>query len=315
VAIMKGTLPYAYFRGNVVPAEQAQISIASHSLQYGMTCFGGIRGFFRDNVIRVFRLQDHWERLMNASRILGMEYYLPFEEFKEIIGKLIAANNFQGDLYFRPFIYSSTERLAPRIPGLTFDLAIYMVELGQYFDPNKGLRLCISSWQKFSDNCLPTKAKAGGCYVNSSLATTEAIRAGYDDALVIDQDGYVVEGSVSNLIMVYRDQAFIPPLGEALLEGVTLRTMIEFLKEAGIEIVRESIDRSMVYCAQELIMVGTAVQVAWVASVDGRPLGKIEDVISKKELGPGPVCRLLREKFAQTIVGTHPRSNEWITLF
>ncbi len=312
---MKGTLPFVYFQGNVVPADQAKISIASHSLQYGMTCFGGIRGYFRDGVMRVFRLADHYERLMNASRILGMGFYLPYEEFHGIIAKMIAMNKCQGDVYFRPFIFSSTERLAPRMPGLSFELAIYMVEMGSYFDPAKGLNLGISSWHKFSDNAMSTKAKAGGCYVNSSMATTDALRAGYDDALMQDHNGHIVEGSVSNIVMVYRDRIVTPPLGEALLEGITLRSVLQLLKDDGYEIAHEPIDRSTLYTCQELMMVGTAVQVSFVASVDGRRIGKIQDVCGDKLLGPGPVCCLLREKFAQIVAGTHARSKEWITEF
>lgn len=312
---MKGTLPYIYFEGKVVAAEEAKISIASHSLQYGLTCFAGIRGFWRDGKTRTFRLKDHHARLMNASRILGMDYYIEFERFHAVLGELIALNRHESDLYIRPFIYSSTQRLAPRIPGLDFDLAIYVVAMGQYFDPSVGLKLCISSWRKFSDNALPTKAKAGGCYVNSSMATTDAIRGGYDDALMLDEEGYVVEGSVSNVILVHRGNIYIPPLAAAQLEGITLRTMAELLEEEGYRIRYEQIDRSMVYICDELIMVGTAVQIAFVASVDGRRIGPIEKVVSDKEAKPGPVCRMLREKYAEVMAGRHAKSSEWLTDF
>lgn len=308
---MKGTLPYIYFRGNVVPAEQAMISVASHSLQYGMTCFGGIRGYWREGQAQLFRLRDHHERLMNASRILGMNYYISYTDFEGVLQQLIQANRPSSDIYIRPFIYSSTVRLAPRMPGLDFDLSVYMVAMGEYFDQNKGLNLGISSWRKFSDSSLPTKAKAGGCYINSSLASTDAVRVGYDDALMLDQDGYVVEGSVSNVLMVYRDKIYVPPIGAAALEGITMRTMVELLEEEGHEIIFQPIDRSMVYTCQELMMLGTAVQIAFVATVDGRHIGPV----ASQEPGPGPVCRFLREKFAEILDGRHRKSREWLTAF
>ncbi len=311
----KPTLPYVYFDKKVVPVEDATVGIACHSLQYGMTCFAGIRGYHRDGKLHVFRLRDHHERLMNSSRILGMGYYISYEDFEAIFTELIAKNAPEGDVYFRPFIFSPTQRLAPRLPGLDFDLAIYLVELDNYFDLSKGLKLAISGWRKFSDNAMPTKAKAGGCYVNSSMATTDAIRNGYHDALLTDDQGYVVEGSVSNMVMIYRDQPVIPPVGSAQLEGITLRTVVDFFREEGIEPIFQNVDRSMIYTCQELLMVGTAVQINFVHSVDGRKIGPIHEVQGDKELGPGKFCLLLRDKFASVLAGTHPRSDEWLTAF
>ncbi len=122
------------------------------------------------------------------------------------------------------------------MPGLTFDLAIYPVEMGAYFDPARGLNLCISGWQKFSDNAMSNKAKAGGCFLNSCMATTEALRNGYDDALMRDMNGNIVEGSVSNILIVYRDRIVVPPLGQPLLEGITMRTALEILRDEGYEL-------------------------------------------------------------------------------
>lgn len=312
---MQGTLPYVFFAGNVCREEEARISIACHSLQYGITCFGGIRGYRHGNTYRIFRLKDHHERLMNSARLLGMNYYMPYDRFAEVIEELIQKNQPKGDLYIRPFIFSPTSRLAPRMPGLDFDLAIYFVEMGTYFDPSKGVKLGISSWRKFSDSMLPTKAKAGGCYVNSSLATTDALRNGYDDALMLDANGYVVEGSVSNLIMVYRDKIFLPDIGSALLEGITMRTVVELLEEENYTIRYGNIDRSMVYSCQELMLVGTAVQINYVESVDGRHIGPIQKVGAGELPGPGPVCQLLRKHFSAIIDGKHAKSKDWLHEF
>lgn len=304
-------MPFAYFNGSLTPLEDANISIASNSLQYGTSCFAGIRGYHVGEKIRLFRLEDHYERFMNASKIMGFNFYIEYEEFKNIIEQLIVKNNPTTDFYIRPFIYSKDLKLSPRPTGLTYELAIYLLPLASYFDQNQGMRLMVSSWRKFNDNSFPTKAKASGCYVNSFLATSEALRCGYDEALMMDQEGAIVEASVANILISYRDRIIMPPIGEALLEGITMRTMIEFIKEEGFELNFERIDRSMIYSCNELLLMGTAAQIAFAASLDGRPIGSYGESPST----PGPVCTLLRAKFADVIAKKHPKHVDWITEF
>ncbi len=188
-------LGYAYFEGKVVSSSEAHVSIAAHSLQYGTTCFGGMRGYLRNGKARLFRLEDHHQRLMNAAKIFGMDFNVSFEEFKDACAKLISSNKPKSDFYLRPFIYSNDEELTPKFCGLQYDFAMYMIALGDYLDTNRGLKLMVSSWKKFSDASISTKAKAGGSYLNSSLARTEAMRNGYDEALVMDDNWNIVEGS------------------------------------------------------------------------------------------------------------------------
>lgn len=300
-------LPFAYFRKDIIPSEQAVISIASHSLQYGTTCFGGIRGYLREGKARVFRLQDHFLRLKNSIKILGMPIEISWDYFSKQIDNLIRANAPKSDFYIRPIFFSENQALSPRFDGLDFDLAIYMMPLAQYFDPNRGLRLMISSWRKISDTMVSTKAKAGGSYINSSLAKTEAKHCGYDEALMTDEEGNVVEASIANIFIVYRDEIFMPEMGSSMLEGITRRTVIDLLKEEGLTVRAERIDRSMVYSCDELILTGTATQVAYAHSVDGREIGQ-GDI-------PGPLCQRLRQKFADIIAMKHPKSSIWITEF
>lgn len=299
---MSTLMPFAYFRKNVVPSQEASISIASHSLQYGTTCFGGIRGYFHEGNVRIFRLQDHYLRLAQAIKILGMQADLTWEHFQQVIFNLIAANQPEGDFYIRPFIFSESQTLTPRFDGLQFDLAIYAFPLNHYFDPDRGLRLMVSSWRKISDASMSTKAKAGGCYVNSALATTEAKRCGYDEALMMDEQGSIVEASVANLFVVYRGEVIMPETGSAMLEGITRRTVIEFLQEEGIPVHSQRIDRSMIYTCDELILTGTAAQVMFAESVDGRSIGT-----------EGPICKTLRQKFRDVIQNQHPKSPVWMT--
>lgn len=301
---VKTMLPYAYFEGQIVPSEQAKISIAAHSLQYGTTCFGGIRGYARDGEFRVFRILDHYERLKNAAKIFGMNFEMSFENFKKAIFELVEANKPESGFYFRPFIYSDDEVLTPKFMGINFKVAIYMIPLADYLDTSRGMRLIVSSWQKFPDSAISTKAKAGGSYLNSSLARTEAMRLGYDEALVMDSNWNIVEGSAENLFIMYRGEAYFPDLGSSMLEGITMRTVLELLKENGIPVRFGRIDRSMIYTCDELLLTGTGAQILFAESVDDR-------IISQEM---GPVCKILREGFESILDMKHPRSNEWVTV-
>jgi branched-chain amino acid aminotransferase len=295
-------MKFAYFEGKIIPMEEAKVSIACNSLQYGISCFAGIRGYVRGGKAYLLRLKDHHARLMCGAKILGMEFSIPYLQFQEAVQELIRVNKPEGDFYLRPFIYSPTEQLAPKLGGLKFTCSIYMVPLGNYFDPAKGMRLMISSWRKFPDSSLPTKAKAGGCYVHAFLASNEAAMSGYDEALVTDQEGYIVEASVANLLMVYRGRLIVPEIGSAQLEGITLRSAVQIIESEGYSISFERIDRSMIYSCDELLLLGTAAQVQFASSVDGRNIGA----------NPGPVCERLRGHFKRVIEGSHPRSQEWL---
>ena len=298
-------MQFAYFHKKIVPIKEATVSIASHSLQYGTTVFGGIRGYYNSGKVKVFRLKDHFERLINGAKTLGMNIQINWEEFEAIIIKLIRTNSPQADFYLRPFFYSEDQTLTPCFDGIDIQLAIYMTPLGHYYDPSRGLRLMISSWRKISDAAMPTKAKAGGCYVNSALARSEANQNGYDDALMMDDQGNVVEASAANIFLVVRGEVVMPDTGSAMLEGITRRTVIEFLEEENIKVRSERIDRSMIYTCDELLVTGTAAQVTFVESVDGRTISKTGK--------PGPMCLLLRNKLEQAIKGNHPKSSDWLT--
>lgn len=297
---------YTYFENKITPSNEAKISISSHSLQYGTTVFGGMRGYKKGNSFRLFRMEDHFERLMNATKIIGMNFEMKFNEFKKIITELIEKNKPDGDFYIRPFVYSDDEVLTPKFNGLNFKIALYMIPLGDYLDSSKGLRLMISSYQKFSDAAISTKAKAGGTYLNSSLARTEANSRGFDEALVMDKDWKIVEGSAENIIVIYRGEAITPPVSASMLEGITWRTCIELLKKHNIPIRYEPIDRSMVYTCDELLLTGTAAQVLYAESVDDR-------IITNGEMGP--ICETLKTDFEKILNNTHSLSKAWISEF
>lgn len=302
--------PFVYFDGQIQPLGNANISIASNSLQYGTTTFCGIRGYYDEGKIGLFRLEDHYQRFMDSSKIMGFNYFIDFKDFESILKAMVQKNELKEDFYIRPFIFSKDQRLGPKPVNLTFELAIFFVKFEHYF-PTNGMRLMISSWRKFSDMSFSTKAKTGGCYVNSFLATGEAIRCGYDEALLSDQEGGIVEASVANILISYRNKLITPPVGAALLDGITLRTVIELLKDENISVSFEKIDRSMIYSCNELILTGTAAQISYAESVDDRIIGGLKE---GKDHGPGPLCIMLREKFDAIVRRKNPKYKHWLTV-
>ena len=209
----------------------------------------------------------------------------------------------------RPFVFCKEPRLSPKKAGLDFDLAIYMLPLADYVSTDGGLKLMSSTYRKYNDSAIPTKAKAGGSYINSFLATSDAQRNGYDDALMFDDTGNVVEVSVANIILIYRDQVIIPDTGNAALEGITVRSALELLEYNGYKINRGKIDRSMVFTADELLVTGTAMKITYAESLDKRPIGQL-DFNAKPEAGK--FHKLLKSEYEKVINGEHELSSEWL---
>lgn len=297
-------LPFSYFNQKIVPHQEAKLSITSQSIQYGATCFAGLRGYHQGSKICLFRIQDHFKRLMNGAKIIGMQIEMELEEFEHILKELIERNKPKKDIYIRPFLYTDDDYVGPRFDRAPFHMAIYMMELSNYMDPNMGLRLMVSSWRKYSDSSISVKAKVGGVYLNSALATTEARNNGYDEALLLDHEDYLCEASIANVLISYQNELYAPQVGGGALDGWTLRTALQILEDENIKVKRELIDRSMIYSADEVILTGTAAQILFAGSVDGRPIGDGQE---------GTTCKLLRKHFKKLIEGTHARSKGWLT--
>lgn len=299
-------LNYAYFNGKIVPFNQANLSISSQSVQYGLTCFAGLRAYKQGEEFSILRLKEHFERFMNGSKILGMVVDLSFETFQNIIQDLISQNKPDVDIYIRPFFYTNDQYLGPRFDREPYQLGVYMQKLKYYLDPHVGLRLMVSSWRKYPDSSISVKAKAGGVYLNSALATTEARKNGYDEALLLDHQDHLCEASLANVIISYRGELYAPNVGAGALDGFTLRTCLSLLEDENIHVKREIIDRSMIYSADEVLLTGTAAQIIFGGSVDGRPIGDGQE---------GKICHLLRSKYKELIDGKHPRSSAWMHKF
>ena len=305
-------MKYAYFKGEVTEFEKAQVSIAAHSLQYGTLAFGGVRGYYRNDKLTVFRWKDHYIRRTTASKMWGVEDFLTWEECRAVIEELIKKNDIKQDFYIRPFVYCPTPRIAPKKPGLDFELAVYMLPMADYGRTDGGIRFMTSTYRKYNDAAIPTKAKAGGAYINSFLATSDAIKNGYDEALMLDDAGNVVEAAVANLLVAYRGRLLIPNTGAAALEGITIRSVVELLEYNGYKVEHERIDRSMIFTAEELLVTGTAMKVTYAESLDGRPIGPIDYSETAK---PGKYCTLLKAEFEKVINNEHELSKEWLEIF
>lgn len=297
--------PYAFFRGKIVPVEEAKVSIMTNALQYGNAVFGGIRGYVgKDKKIYIFRINDHYKRFLSSLSILNRSIKYSQEQLVEISKELVKRNSPKTDCYLRPFAYGAKLGISPNLHGLDFDFSIYMIPLGEYLPLTRGLRLMISSWIRVNDSMIPARAKISGSYVNSSLAKGDASRLGFDDALMMDRDGHITEGSAANFFIV-RDGTLITPSPNCdILEGITRRSIIALAKDLSIPVLEREIDRSEVFIADEAFLCGTGVQVAWVGEVDGRVIGN--GTI-------GPITRKLQKLYFDIVHGEETKYSDWLT--
>ncbi|MBM3709102.1 MAG: branched-chain amino acid transaminase [Actinobacteria bacterium] len=268
---------YAFFQGCIIEISEAKIDIRTNALQYGTATFEGIRSYWneKEKCSYVFRIEDHYKRLFRNANILMIKIKYTVEELISITLDLLKKESYEEDAYIRPFAYNSSLKIGPKLCDMQHDLFIYSIQLGEYLDINKPINVCISSWTRIPDNCIPPRAKISGSYINSALQKTEALLNGYDEAIVLTSNGqHVSEGSAMNLFMVKDSQLVTPPVVDDILEGITRDTIIKIVKDKlGIETQERSIDRTELYTADELFFCGTGAQVSAIGSVDKRPVG------------------------------------------
>ena len=287
--------PFSLLNGNIVPTEQATISIMTNALHYGGGVFGGIKAYETPDGIAIFRLSDHIQRMINSCRILRFPYEADPKKISEQIIGLSQKNKLSGKAYIRPLIYRSDTELSPDISG-EYDLAVYMLKMTTgYLANSDGLSVCVSSWVRNGDNSLPPRTKATGGYLNSSLAIHDARQSGYDSAIMLNQKGEVSEGAVMNLFIVKSGALITPSCDADILEGITRRTILELAGELGIKVIERPVNRSELYSADEVFFCGTAVEISWCKAIDKVVLGKTA----------GPITTKLTEAF-KNLPSTHP---------
>ncbi len=296
----------SYFEGKIVPAEDAKLSVQTHAFQYGTSVFGGIRGYYNPNLenLFVFRIKDHFERLIQSTKIVQLKTDLSPDGLVDITLNLLKQCGYKQNVYLRPIIYTSALQLSPRFHDIKTDVAIYVLRLDDYLDTTNGLSTCISSWRRIEDTMIPTMSKASGGYVNSALAKSEAVQNGFDEAIFLDGRGFVSEGSAENIFIVRNNQLITPSLDSSILEGITRRTIIELAKSLNLKVVERNVTRSELYVADEIFFSGTGVQVAWVKSVDRRVIGSGSI---------GPISKKLQDLFFNVVKGNEKEFSHWCT--
>ena len=294
---------WAYHGGELVKMGEIRLSPATHALNYGTGVFEGIRAYWSESrgTLQVLKMREHYERFEKSCRLLRIELPQTIDELCDLTLEILRRNAPREDTYIRPLAYKSTTSVGVKLMG-DEQLSIFTVPMGNYVELT-GLRCCVSSWRRISDNAIPARAKATGSYLNTALAVDEAQRAGYDDAIFLTQDGKVSEASAANIFLGRKGGLITPPVTADILEGITRDAVMELAgKELGMPVVERDVDRTELYAADEVFLTGTGFQIAPVVEVDGRPVGDREI---------GPVAGRLQELYFKAARGENPDYADW----
>jgi branched-chain amino acid aminotransferase len=296
-----------FFRGQFVPASEAKVSVMTHALHYGTGVFEGIRGNWNEaqGAINIFRMREHYERLLDGCRILLMDIPYSVEDLCNITVELVERNRHDSDIYIRPLAYKSQELVANlKLQDLASDFTLITVPFGNYLGSDR-LRCCTSSWRRVDDPMIPARIKACGIYINSILAKTEATLSGFDEAILLNQDGHVSEGSGENIFMVKNGRIYTPALEDNVLGGITRDTVMQLSRtELETDVEMRTIDRSELYLADEVFLSGTAAHLTPVIELDSRPIANGQ---------PGPITTELQRMYFDIVVGNNPNYRHWCT--
>ena len=300
-------VPYAFFQGGYVPLSDAKVNIMTHALHYGTGVFEGIRGNWNPEkkAIHIFRLREHYDRLLKGCRLMMIDIPYSPDDLCSITVELVERCGFTEDLYIRPLAYKSAEKVANlKLQELESDFCLMAVPFGSYLGTDV-LRCCTSSWRRVDDPVIPSRFKISGIYVNSILAKTEATLAGFDEAIILNQDGHVCEGSGENIFLAVDGQLRTPPIEDNVLPGITRDTVMVLAKgELGIDVEEGRIDRSQIYVADECFLTGTAAHVTPVVELDNRKIG---------DGTVGPIAAKLQNLYFDIVYGRNPKYIHWCT--
>ena len=290
--------------GELVDWDAARIHVLSHSLHYGCGVFEGIRAYPTDDGPAVFRLTDHIARLLRSAKIFMIDVPFSAEELVSATRQTVAVNGL-AECYIRPLIYLGYGEMGLNPLPAPVQVSIAVWPWGAYLGEDgltRGIRAKISSWQRHGPNAMPPAAKATGGYINSSMAKVEALKAGYDEAILLSPQGFVSECTGENLFVVRGGRIVTPPVSAGALEGITQDSVVTLARDLGYEVVTDNILRSDLYTAEEAFLTGTAAEVVPIASIDDRELG---------DGTPGPVSRRLQELYGQVVRGKVSRYKDW----
>ena len=300
------TLPnFVFYKGRVVPYSEVKFGVLTHAMNYGTAVFGGLRAYWNDDEkqLFVFRPYDHFRRFLQSAKLLCMDLDLTGDDLVKGLVELIRTEGHQEDLYIRPLAFYSDEIIGVRVHDLTAEASIVVLPFGAYNKNEDNMHVTVSSWRRIDDNTIPARGKIAGAYVNSAFIKTDALRAGFDEAIVLNADGHVSEGSAANFFMLRNGVFATPPITDNVLEGITRRTVIQLLRdELAAEVQERQIDRTELYLADEMFFCGTGAQISAITRVDHRPVGSGKI---------GEVTAHLRQMYFDVVRGRISKYREW----
>ena len=298
---------YVFMNGKYVEADKAMIPARTHAFLYGTGVFEGIRAYYNeeDKQLYIFRMKEHYERMLRSGKIMFMNSPYTIEEYMKQTVELLKKNEYKQDVYIRPTLYKSAIKVGPGLYDNEDSYLLFTTPFGAYYDAQAGLNLCVSSWRRTADNAIPPRAKVSGAYANAALIKTDAHNFGFDDAIVLSEDGQVTEGSAMNLIFVQNGKIITTPSTDDILVGVTRNTVIELAHELGYQVVVRPVDRTELYIMDEIFVCGTGAQITPVASVDKRVIGDNGKI--------GPVTSKLQKLYFDVVKGKVDKFKHWCT--
>ena len=293
---------YIWHNGSLVPWEDAKVHVMTNGLHYGTGVFEGIRAYWNGKQLHVFRLQDHVNRFFNSIKIYGFGIDFTKDQISEGIKETLRKNELKTDVYIRPLAVKGYGPIGLDVRKLKTEVFIIAMPYGRYFE-KEGIDVIVSSWRRISSQTLPVIAKVTGHYSNSVLVKLDALNKGFDDAILLNEEGKVCEGTGENIMMVKDGVIYTPPISAGILDGITRRSIIEFAPDLGLKVVEKDIDRGELYTADELFFVGTAAEITPILKVDGRQIG---------EGKVGPVSKKLKEYFFSITQGKVDKYLKWL---
>ncbi|NLA37055.1 MAG: branched-chain amino acid transaminase [Actinobacteria bacterium] len=297
--------PKIWMNGELVDWDKAQIHVLTHTLHYGTGVFEGIRAYETPNGPGVFRLTEHIERLFRSAKIMGMEIPYTVDELVEATKETVRSTGLPG-CYIRPIAYYGYGEMGINTMPCSVDVAIACWPWGAYLGDDavsKGVKMKISSWTRHDHNIMPPAAKTTGNYANSSLAKVEALKAGYEEAILLNRAGLVAECTGENLFVSRKGKLITPPLSAGALEGITQSTVVALANDMGVEVVEGDLTRSDLYVCDEMFLCGTAAEVSTVNSVDDRSIPC-----------PGPIGSAIAAAYGDLVRGKNDKYADWVEL-
>lgn len=295
-----------WMNGQFVAWDDAKVHVLAHVLHYGSSVFEGIRAYQTKSGTAIFRLEDHIERLFFSAKVYRMKIPFTREQIERACIETVAVNRL-NECYIRPLAYRGYENIGVNPIGVPIDVAIAAYPWGKYLGDEalaKGVSVKVGTWSRMAANTLPAMAKAGGNYLNSQLLRIEAADDGYAEAIALDPNGYVSEGSGENLFVVHKGVLYTPGIASSILMGITRDSVMTLAKEMGIEVREQALPREMLYAADELFFVGTAVEVTPISMVDKLPVG---------DGARGPITKALQDAYFAAVRGENAKHANWLT--